>query len=98
MTLARTLGFVTRERMYEALSAKELVELEVAYSLDPWGPERMERLVGEICTVIDMFHRAKGTVLQPLDYMPFIKRLQPQTQSEDDMKAIWQHAVENWNT
>lgn len=94
------MGFTSRQALYEALTAEELLEWEAAYAIDPWGDERRETLHGVLCNLIDACHRTKGSPEPPLHYMPFVKTLRGERegggQSQEEMKEIWKTAVAQW--
>ncbi len=94
--MARSLGFVSRKKMYAAMTAGELAEWETDFAISPWGEERADLRNGILCSLTDACHRTKGRAEPPAAYMPFMKEKRiPQTQ--ESMKAIWKLAVANWN-
>lgn len=95
--LARELGYSGREALYEALTAKELLEWEILYGIDPWGEYRADLRNGLLCSLTDACHRSKGSPGKPLEYMPIVQQLteRPQ-QTEESMKATIETAFAAW--
>ena len=95
------MGYPSRQAFYEALTVEELQEWEACYAVDPWGEERYETLHGILCNLVDACHRAKGRPEPPLTYMPFVKAIRGGGnrggQTEEEMKAIWNQVVAQWD-
>ena len=99
MLLARTLGFVSRRKLYEELTPEELQEWEADYQINPWGPERADLSIGILCSLLDSCHRTKGQPDRPIDYMPYVRALQDAKpeQNEESMRLIAEQLAAAWN-
>lgn len=58
------------------LSARELVEYEELYRLDPWGEERADLRSAIIAATLANINRdpKKGRPFRPVDFMPYVDR------------------------
>ncbi len=76
--------------MLDRMSDMDFVKWQIAYDLDPWGPERADLRSGMICHVIDAFTPGKGKPKPPSHYMPSFggkPKQQAPVQSDAEMKA-----------
>lgn len=82
-------GCVSRREFYARLDWWELRELEIAYSLEPWGETRADLRAGIVASAAVAPYSKKGHTPRPVDFMPFVpneQRKKPR-KSLADMKA-----------
>lgn len=75
MRLALAFGIPPRE-LLRRLTARELVEFEELYRMDPWGEERADLRAGIIAsTLVNLKRDPKKTkAFRPVDFMPYVDR------------------------
>lgn len=58
------------------LTARELVEYEELYALDPWGEDRADLRMGILAATLVNINRdpRKGKPARPVEFMPYIDR------------------------
>ena len=63
---------MTRAQMMSTMSAKELMEWQIYYSLEPFGEEKADWRMGMICATILNSNRIskQDKVWKPEDFMP----------------------------
>ena len=68
---------------------KKFEEWRALYQVEPWGEERIEELLANLCHLISVAWSDRVQSQPPREFMPYIPgmRSEPEAQSEDDMRS-----------
>jgi hypothetical protein len=87
LRLALSFGLPPRE-LAQRLTARELVEFEELYRLDPWGPERGDLAAGIVASTIANVNRGpKSEPFRPADFMAYVDREALAARDQERMNA-----------
>ncbi len=80
---------MTVRRLLSECDSAELTEWQAMYALDPWGEERADMRMGNICATLANINRTKGQAVSgPADWMPdFLGAKKAKRQTPEQMIA-----------